>query len=308
MTPFTCRPPSRPPSRPRTRPLRAILAVLVLAGVGAGCDASSDPVDPPNGTTDPPRSFPPLIWPLATTDSVDADSVHSPYGPRWIGRYDFHAGIDLPAARGTPVHAVMAGTVAQVRTWDGSSTGAGNAVLVHHAGSVSTSYLHLHDMRVKEGQVVHPGDVIGTVGSTGATYPHLHFGYMQGLSGNSVDERRSRNPLELFPHTRPSALGAISFDGPATVTLTVPLQSMTITSITLQGDSRERVVDYYAIVAKGFEPRKDPVQDSVRIQAGSPQGGEFELTLRLEPADFVIRRVAVVDIHGATLADRTRPD
>jgi hypothetical protein len=308
MIPITCRPPSRPWARSGNRPLRGILAVLCLAGLGAGCDVSADPVDPPNGATDPPRSFPPLIWPLATTDSVDADSVHSPYGPRWIGRYDFHAGIDLPAARGTPVHAVMTGTVAQVRTWDGSSTGAGNAVLVHHAAGVSTSYLHLHDMRVKEGQVVHVGDVIGTVGSTGATYPHLHFGYMQGLGGNSVDERRSRNPLELLPHSRPSDLGAITFDDPATVTLTVPLQSMTIASITLQGDSLERAVDYYAIVGRGFEPRKDPVQNGVRIQAGSPQGGEFELTLRLEPADFVVRGVVVVDIHGARLAEQARPD
>jgi hypothetical protein len=298
MIPPTCRPPSRR--------RRAILAILVLAGVGAGCDASSDPADP-NGSGDPPRTFPPLIWPLATTDSADADSVHSPYGPRWIGRYDFHAGIDLPAARGTPVHAVMTGTVAQVRTWDGSSTGAGNAVLVHHAGNVSTSYLHLHDIRVSQGQAVHVGDVIGTVGSTGATYPHLHFGYMQGLGGNSVDERRSRNPLELLPHTRPGALGAISFDDPATVTLPVPLQSMTLSTITLHGDSREREVDYYRIVARGFEPRKHPVQDSVRIHAGSPHGGEFELTLQLEPADFEIRRVVVVGIHGDTLADQTRP-
>lgn len=300
MTPSTCRPPSRR--------LRAILTVMFLAAVGAGCDVSSDPVDPPNGSGDPPRTFPPLIWPLATTDSVDADSVHSPYGPRWIGRYDFHAGIDLPAARGTLVHAVMTGTVAQVRTWDGSSTGAGNAVLVHHAAGVSTSYLHLHDIRVKEGQVVHVGDVIGTVGSTGATYPHLHFGYMQGLGGNSVDERRSRNPLELLPHTRPGDLGAISFDDSATVTLAVPLQSMTIRTIVIEGDSELRAVDYYAIVGRGFEPRKDPVQNGVRIHAGSPQGGEFELTLRLEPADFVIRRVSVVNIHGERLLDQARPD
>lgn len=259
-------------------------------------------------TVEPQDTTPALVWPLAATDEADADSVHSPYGPRWIGSYDFHAGIDLPASTGRQVRAVMAGTVAQVRTWDGSSRGAGNAILLHHADGRSTSYLHLHSTRVNEGQTVEAGKVIGTVGQTGATYPHLHLGYMLHLSGNTVDERRSRNPLELLPHDVPQQAPALEYLDPHTVRLLAPLQSMTIRSISLIGGDSVRTLDYYDVVALGSGPRNAEVHDGVRVMAGSPDNGLFPLTLGPDPADYAVERVVVVDIHGDTIADDRRPD
>lgn len=281
--------------------LRLLLVPLAI-GMLAACDDA-----PPAGVDDDEEEeVPTFLWPLSGSESQDADSVHSPYGPRWIGRYDFHAGIDIPAPVGTPVLAVAPGGVVQVRTWDSTSTGAGNAILVKHDYGHASSYLHLEDMAVNEGDRVEAGEVIGTVGSTGATYPHLHFGYMRDLPGNSVDERRSRNPLETLPHTRPSAVPAVRFGGGQDVSLTLPLQSMTVRSISLVGESVERVLDYYAIVARGFSDRKEQVQEDVLIQAARPENGAFDLDLELEAADFTIVRVVIVDIHGDTIADHQR--
>jgi murein DD-endopeptidase MepM/ murein hydrolase activator NlpD len=60
--------------------------------------------------------------------------VHAPFGPRALpSQYDFHAGIDIPAARGTPVRAVLSGVVVQVATCNGTSAGAGNSITIRHA-------------------------------------------------------------------------------------------------------------------------------------------------------------------------------
>lgn len=84
----------------------------------------------------------------------------------------WHGGIDLAAATGTPVLAVAQGRVVKVRTWLHSY---GHHVVVRHAGGRSMS-AHLSSIRVREGQRVRPGQVIGRVGSTGnSTGPHLHF-------------------------------------------------------------------------------------------------------------------------------------
>ncbi len=50
-------------------------------------------------------------WPLSGSNTEDGDVIRYAFGPRDISRYDFHGGVDINAARGTPVHAVMAGTV-----------------------------------------------------------------------------------------------------------------------------------------------------------------------------------------------------
>ena len=90
----------------------------------------------------------------------------------WMrGGRAIHYGIDLAAPLGTPVHSVSAGRV----TYAGWNNGYGNLVEVDHGGG-STSYAHLAGIMAAVGQVVGPGQVIGTVGSTGdSTGPHLHF-------------------------------------------------------------------------------------------------------------------------------------
>lgn len=83
-----------------------------------------------------------------------------------------HKGIDYSAPIGTPVHTVGKGVVRVA----GYMNGLGNVVFVDHSNSQTTVYAHLNQFKVKAGQTVEQGQLIGTVGETGwATGPHLHF-------------------------------------------------------------------------------------------------------------------------------------
>lgn len=93
-----------------------------------------------------------------------------------------HQGTDFAAASGTPVFAVMSGTVESA----GVLGGYGNQVLLRHADGTETRYGHLSVVGVRAGQVVTVGQQIGAVGSTGvSTGPHLHFEVIAG--GRAVD-------------------------------------------------------------------------------------------------------------------------
>ena len=85
----------------------------------------------------------------------------------------FHAGIDLAANRGTPVHASGKGKV----VFAGYSYGGyGNVIKVDHGDGYTSIYGHLNRIKTKKGSIVERGDVIGEVGSTGrSTGPHLHY-------------------------------------------------------------------------------------------------------------------------------------
>ena len=100
-----------------------------------------------------------------------------------------HDGVDLGAARGTPIRAASAGTVVVVRCnvvpashgcdreGSPSTRGCGWYVDILHAGRVMTRYCHmLARPAVVEGQPVAAGQVIGIVGSSGhSSGPHVHF-------------------------------------------------------------------------------------------------------------------------------------
>jgi murein DD-endopeptidase MepM/ murein hydrolase activator NlpD len=112
--------------------------------------------------TPSPTSPMTLSWPVAAP-------VGDGFGPR--GRR-FHAGIDLPAARGTPVVAAGTGTV----DYAGWNNGFGRLVAVSHGRGVRTLYAHLSRIDVGPGERVGVGEQIGLVGSSGhSTGPHLHF-------------------------------------------------------------------------------------------------------------------------------------
>lgn len=108
--------------------------------------------------------------------------------PRDGGRRT-HEGVDVFAARGTPVVAVADGRVTRV----GTNRLGGNTVSVS-SGKYSFYYAHLDSQLVSMGKSVRLGDTLGTVGNTGnaiTTAPHLHFGvYAPG--------RRSLDPLHFF--------------------------------------------------------------------------------------------------------------
>jgi murein DD-endopeptidase MepM/ murein hydrolase activator NlpD len=98
------------------------------------------------------------------------------------GAQEFHEGIDIGAAQGTPIRAAASGTV----SFAGQMSGYGNVVIVQHAGGLATRYAHQSAMLVTAGQPVVAGEVIGAVGATGeATGPHLHFEVR--LNGEAVN-------------------------------------------------------------------------------------------------------------------------
>ena len=130
------------------------------------------------------QTFPAATGSGALTLPV-AGPVTSPFGARTsptTGAQEFHEGIDIGAAQGTPIRAAASGTV----TFAGQMSGYGNVVIVQHTAGLQTRYAHQSAMSVTAGQTVAAGEVIGAVGATGeATGPHLHFEVR--LNGVAVD-------------------------------------------------------------------------------------------------------------------------
>ena len=84
----------------------------------------------------------------------------------------FHQGIDVAAARGTPVSASLDGRVHR----SGYSVVLGNYVVLQHVADYTTVYGHLDRVNVSFGALVRKGQTVGSVGDSGrATGPHLHF-------------------------------------------------------------------------------------------------------------------------------------
>ncbi len=103
--------------------------------------------------------------------------VHKVYRP--------HLGVDYAAPTGTPVHSVADGTVI-FAGWDRG--GGGNTIKIKHAGNLETGYLHLKSFAkgIKNGTKVSQGQLIGYVGSTGAsTGPHLDYRIKK--NGTAID-------------------------------------------------------------------------------------------------------------------------
>ena len=105
---------------------------------------------------------------------VGRERISSGFGYRNISVNGnrFHAGIDFPAVVGTAVHAARGGRVVRAGWWGTY----GYMIALDHGDGSQTRYAHLSSLGVETGEVVRQGDVIGGVGSTGAsTGPHLHF-------------------------------------------------------------------------------------------------------------------------------------
>ena len=105
-----------------------------------------------------------------------------------------HRGTDYAAPTGTPVYAAGDGRVVQA----GYTRANGNYVFIKHGDKYVTKYLHLHKRKVKSGQRLLQGQVLGTVGSTGsATGPHLHYEFL--VNGT---HRNPRTVYKSLPKAR----------------------------------------------------------------------------------------------------------
>ena len=101
-----------------------------------------------------------------------------------------HTGIDLTAQQGTPVYATGDGTVT-VAGRGANLGGYGVCIVINHGYGFQTLYAHLSDVKVRQGQRVKRGELIGNVGRTGlAQGYHLHYEVIQ--NGNKV------NPVYFF--------------------------------------------------------------------------------------------------------------
>lgn len=84
----------------------------------------------------------------------------------------FHKGMDFVAPTGTEIFATGDGTISRA----GWEQGYGNCVKINHGFGYETLYAHMSKIKVRIGQCVKRGDVIGLVGNTGkSTAPHLHY-------------------------------------------------------------------------------------------------------------------------------------
>jgi hypothetical protein len=102
-----------------------------------------------------------------------------------------HLGLDFDGNTGEPIYAAQDGIVMLARDLFYS----GNSVFLLHGMRLWTTYFHMTEIKVREGQYVHAGDLLGLVGKTGrVTGPHLHFAAK--LAGYYFD------PEELFELTQ----------------------------------------------------------------------------------------------------------
>ena len=89
------------------------------------------------------------------------------------GYYRMHNGVDMACPQGTPIYAARSGKV----TTATYGTDAGYYVSINHGDGYASVYMHMTHYVVSAGQYVSQGQLIGYVGSTGAsTGAHLHFG------------------------------------------------------------------------------------------------------------------------------------
>ncbi len=100
----------------------------------------------------------------------------------------FHWGMDFTAQTGTEIYSTGKGKVVFASN---SHNGYGNHVIVDHGYGYQTLYAHMSEVKVKKGQEIKRGEVLGLVGNTGlSSAPHLHYEVIK--DGNKV------NPVNYY--------------------------------------------------------------------------------------------------------------
>lgn len=110
----------------------------------------------------------PSIWPVIGRVTSSFGEREDPFN----GEGAFHAGIDISAPLGEPVHAAAAGRVLNA----GIANGYGREIVLDHGHGLTTLYGHLSGFAVASGEMVSRGQIIGYVGHSGrSTGSHLHY-------------------------------------------------------------------------------------------------------------------------------------
>ena len=107
----------------------------------------------------------------------DADCIISEFGSRRTYNDNpslyYHTGLDLGYCKGTDVYAPAGGTVVGVFP---NQVVRGNTIVIDHGLGIYTTYMHLNEILISQGEKVESGQLIGIIGTTGrSTGPHLHF-------------------------------------------------------------------------------------------------------------------------------------
>jgi murein DD-endopeptidase MepM/ murein hydrolase activator NlpD len=125
----------------------------------------------------------PSIWPTRGGLTGFFGGRSDPF----TGEHENHTGLDISAQKGQSVFATADGVVQSA----GYTGDYGNLIVVKHEFGLTTRYGHLSSYKVKVGDSVKRGDVIGLVGSTGrSTGSHLHYEIL--VNGQLM------NPLNLL--------------------------------------------------------------------------------------------------------------
>ncbi|MDA3793340.1 MAG: M23 family metallopeptidase [Elusimicrobia bacterium] len=97
-----------------------------------------------------------------------------------------HRGVDIAGGRQAVVKSAAPGIVILARE---DFNLHGKTVIINHGGGIMTLYIHLDSVKVKKGDKVSEGNIIGYIGDTGvAVGPHLHWGvYLHGTPVNPED-------------------------------------------------------------------------------------------------------------------------
>jgi murein DD-endopeptidase MepM/ murein hydrolase activator NlpD len=150
--------------------IRAVVAITAVVGIGL-CGGTALAGGAVAGTASGVAFVKPLTHSWISQGFGCTSFSFEPIDLACPGRH-WHSGIDLAAARGTPVMATLPGIATVIL----SATGYGLHVIIDHGGGLSSLYGHLDTVLIETGDAVMAGEVIGTVGATGnATGPHLHF-------------------------------------------------------------------------------------------------------------------------------------
>ena len=130
----------------------------------------------------------PTIQPIKNKDLT---RVASGYGYRidpFTKIRRFHYGMDFTAKRGTPIYATGNGIVKRA---DNRSSGYGKHIRIDHGFGYVSLYAHLSKYKVRRGQKVKRGDIIGYVGNSGRSVgPHLHYEILK--------DNKKINPLNFY--------------------------------------------------------------------------------------------------------------